>query len=132
MTLFSKLRELEKKATQGKWFHSGSLTEEECSKAGGLPADLVTAEFEEDAGGMVEEVHTASLLDPISDSDAEFIAELKRALPKIFEVLDLYESGLNEAKEWIRGERGSLGTDWLSALEAIEEALKRGKEIENG
>lgn len=91
--LFAKLRELEKKATGIEWFHKGSLSEEEACKAGGIEPGLCALIEEED--GRFEE---QDLLDPLTDTDAEFIAEMRNSLPKLFAALDLMEDALKTIK----------------------------------
>lgn len=114
MTLFSKLRELEKKATPGEW--------DETVWCGDLEANKWAA-----VGPQHEQAYSEDELDPSSEAgkaaerDAALIAEMRNALPKIFEVLDLYEEALVLYEQ--------RGIECCHEPYTAREALKRAKEI---
>ena len=120
MTLFSCLRELEKKATPKPWI----------TRVG----DYICNKYIDN--GMV-----LNNSQQMSDDNRLLIIEMRNDLPKIFEVLDLYEAALKEicagtgrdftmsryvSKTDLENDKGISLDD---AHSAAAEALKRAKEI---
>lgn len=85
MTLFSKLRELEKKATPGPWRSDSD-------------GDVWTEAEKEYCPGMDQELfrNLGTTRCGPDRGDAALTAEMRNTLPKIFEVLDLYEEALTQ------------------------------------
>ena len=92
-----KLKELAEKATDGKWYVYGPLTEEESCVAGGVEARIIV----ELPGYMVEPgVYETSTSDELSNSDLELAVELRNSLPAILALVER-EGKYREALETI-------------------------------
>ena len=114
VTLFSKLRELEKKATPKEW----SVYRDESGTLGLRDFELYP--FINFDGGFHR-------LGP----DADLIVGMRNTLPKIFEVLDLYEDTLNSMASWNDPSEVLIrrSIEESAAAQASRWALKRAKEI---
>lgn len=131
MTTFSRLRELDKNAVGAPW-HLEMGAYGDADRVYGI----YTGKYRHD-----RIVETDTGVYPPRKPEAQLIVEMRNALPKIFEVLDLYEEALKEicagtgrdftmsryvSKKDLENDKGISLDD---AHSAAAKALKRAKEI---
>lgn len=122
MVLFSKLRELEAKATPGPWEFKDT-TKRQSSVFGDtwFQYEVNGPERFDDNGNDSNFYHRSEKY-----GDAAFIAEARNTIPKLLQVIDLMQEALDLYEEALKDIHEHFYGD---GCDTADEALKRAKEI---